>query len=662
MRSKLLRTCILTTALGLASFAHSQITAPKVEAALQRTANWQLAHPNENQLREIGIRQWHIAPLYDGLLRLSYITGEAKYLSEIVRLGDLANWAPGARVYHADDYAVGHAWLDIYSLNRDHPERLALLKERIDHIIENAPSIDLTHKGEKRTPERVEKAHDRWSWCDALYMGPPTFVSLYNATGEEKYLDFMEKEWRLTHSVLFDEEAKLYYRDTRFIDQRLDNGKKIFWSRGNGWVYGGLALTLGKLPKEHSSRPFLERIFVEMSASIKERQQADGLWYPNLDDAKHIATKETSGTGFFVYGMAWGINQGLLSKEEYWPNIERGWNGLLDCVQSTGMLGYVQPVGASPEDNIKADLTHVYGTGTFLMAGTEILKAIGQKEVSDKSALLAAAEAIAAGEGEKQALAIFQPYRKDDIAWENDKMAFRVYGPALRNATENSGIDCWMKSVPTPVVQKWYAEDFAGKKSYHKDHGEGYDGYKVGPYRGCGGTALWRDGELETSNVWRYGHIIWTRPDEAKVALTYYYGKGDLRETKTISLKLGAEFCEVTSRFWGPQTEPKNDRSKLQVAVGLTAQTDNAQFRSSTEDGTIAIWDRYSNGNEIGTGIIAEPDSLQSIEQIGEGKNSELLAIIKTDENGQVHYRMGFTWIRASLPKNLDEWNQKLAQ
>ncbi len=662
MKSRLTKTLLLTFTLGLSSLGHSQINAPQVEAALRNTADWQIDHPNENQLREIGIRQWHIAPLYDGLLRLSYMTGDPKYLAEIVRLGELANWAPGSRTYHADDYAVGHAWLDIYSLAPKRSERLKLLKDNIDHIIENPPSVGLGFTDKKKTPQRLEKSHDRWSWCDALYMGPPTFAGLYTATGDEKYLDFMEAEWRLTHSVLYDQDSKLYYRDTRFLDQRLDNGKKIFWSRGNGWVYGGLALTLEKLPQDHSSRPFLENIFIDMSASLKVRQQADGMWYPNLDDPTHIPTKETSGTGFFIYGMAWGINQGLLPKDEYWSNVESGWLALQGCVQPGGMLGYVQPVGASPVDNIKPDLTHVYGTGTFLMAGTEILKILGKEEISDKNTLLEVAENRASNQGEKQALAIFQPYRKDDIAWENDKMAFRVYGPALRDAAENSGIDCWMKSVPTPIVQKWYADDFAKKKGYHKDHGEGYDGYKVGPYRGCGGTALWKDGKLETSNVYRYGHVLWTRPGEAKIALTYYYGKGDIRETKTISLKVGDEFCEVESQFWGSYLKTDAAKSPLQIAVGLTAQGDNAQIRSSRNDGWLAIWDEFPNGDEIGTGIIVEPDALQDIKHLGKGKNSELVAIVKTDENHTIRYRMGFTWIRANLPRNLQDWSQKLAQ
>ena len=396
-----------------------------------------------------------------------------------------------------------------------------------------------------------------------------------------------------------------------------------------------------------------------MSQSLRARQQPDGLWYPNLDDPGHIPSRESSGTGFFVYGMAWGINNGLLSRETYWPHIEKGWQGLLDCVQESGMLGYVQPVGASPENNIKPELTQLYGTGAFLMAGTEIMKLLGASEFGDTAQLLDQAEALAFAAGEKEALAVYQPYRKDDVAWENDVMAFRVYGPALAGSVEDSGIDCWMKSVPTPVIRKWYADDFAGRKSYHTDHGEGYDGYKVGAARGCGGTALYKDGKLETSNVWRSAHILWTRRDEAKIALNYHYKDSDIWERKTVSLKVGDRFCEVDSLFQRRPGAP--GIGGLEVAVGLTAQTDGARFSSSKADGLMAVWDELPNGDEIGTGVLIDSDTLKDFQRAGSGSGSEILAVLSTDGQGRIRYRMGFTWIRGSLPANIGQWSEFLS-
>lgn len=643
----------------LVNTALAQLDVFEVEAALKRTADWQLSHPNANQGTKVGIRQWHIAPLYQGLLRLSLVTGDSRYLSEVVRQGELANWSPGNRLYHADDYAVGHAWLDIYALDRNHGERFALWKERIDKILADPPTIDLTFRGQKQTDDRLELSHDRWSWCDALYMAPPTLARMYAITGEERYLEFLESEWRLTHSVLYDHEAQLYFRDTRFIDQRLENQSKIHWSRGNGWVYAGLVLTLEKIPQDHSLRTFLEPIFLEMSRALKERQQPDGLWYPNLDDPLHIPTKEASGTALNLFGMAWGINQGLLPGDDYGPVIEQGWQGLLGCVQESGMLGFVQPVGASPENNIRADRTQLYGTGAFLLAGTEILKALGRQEVKDARSLLDRAEAAAFGQGEPEALAVYQPYRMDDIAWENDHMAFRVYGPALEEGTENSGIDCWMKSVPSPVIRKWYAADFAGLKSYHQDHGEGYDGYKVGAARGCGGTALFRDGELETSNVWKNARVIWTRRDEARIMLDYHYNDGAILERKSISLRLGERFCEISSRFydrrdWQPM-------AGLPVAVGLTAQSAEPSMRTDPAKGYMAIWDTLPNGDAIGTGVLVEPQALEGFREVEGESATELIAVLKTDSKGAIHYRMGFSWLRSTLPVNMEQWSDFLS-
>ena len=88
------------------------------------------------------------------------------------------------------------------------------------------------------------------------------------------------------------------------------------------------------------------------------------------------------------------------------------------------------------------------------------------------------------------------PRRVDDLAWENEHVAFRVYGPDLRESTEDSGVDVWTKRVAQPIVFKWYQGSFDGSINYHEDTGEGFDGYKVGNKRGCGGTALWYRGQL----------------------------------------------------------------------------------------------------------------------------------------------------------------------
>ena len=289
----------------------------EISAALKRSADWQLASPTG-----MTTTSWIIAPFYDGLLRTALTTGDPKYLAAVIRFGTQSGWTPGKRVYHADDHAVGHAWLDLYLMDPSEKKRLAPMRDRLSHIIANPVTEKLAH-GKIPVTKGVDVG-DRWSWCDALYMAPPTLTRLHAATGDTKYLDFLEKEYRQTYQDLYDPEEHLFFRDAKFIDKKTPAGKKTFWSRGNGWVYGGLALMLEHLPADHSSRAFYETLFKEMTTAILACQQPDGLWTPSLLDPAQVPTGETSGSGFFVFGLAWGVNHGLLDRASHWPAITRG--------------------------------------------------------------------------------------------------------------------------------------------------------------------------------------------------------------------------------------------------------------------------------------------------------------------------------------------------
>lgn len=182
-----------------------------------------------------------------------------------------------------------------------------------------------------------------------------------------------------TYDLLFDPEEKLFARDIRFQwtgseeDKKEANGKKIFWSRGNGWVLGGLALILDDMPKDYKHRPFYEELFKTMAARIKALQPEEGLWRVSLLNPEAFNHGEVSGSGFFTFGMAWGVNNGLLDRDEYLPTILKAWEALSACQHPSGMVGWVQNIGASPEPASR-DSWQNYGTGAFLLAGSEVLK------------------------------------------------------------------------------------------------------------------------------------------------------------------------------------------------------------------------------------------------------------------------------------------------
>ena len=192
-------------------------------------------------------------------------------------------------------------------------------------------------------------------------------------TGERRYLDYVHEQWRKTYDLLYDKEEHLYARDASYIVKREPNGKKVFWSRGEGWVMGGLARTLDYIPKDDPQRPFYIQQLREMSARIAQLQGADGLWHAGLLDPASYPLPEISGSALFVFGMAYGVNQGFLDAKVYRPVIERAWAGILKHVYADGRLGGIQQTGAEPAYYLPASSFN-YGVGGYLLAASELKK------------------------------------------------------------------------------------------------------------------------------------------------------------------------------------------------------------------------------------------------------------------------------------------------
>jgi hypothetical protein len=136
---------------------------------------------------------------------------------------------------------------------------------------------------------------------------------------------------------------------------------------------GGLVRVLQYLPTNHPDRPRFEKLFKEMAAKILTCQQSDGLWRASLLDPDSYPLKETSGSGFYTYALAWGVNQGLLNRAKFEPAIRKAWAALVSCVDADGKLTHVQPIGADPK-HFEEDATEVYGVGAFLLAGSEVYR------------------------------------------------------------------------------------------------------------------------------------------------------------------------------------------------------------------------------------------------------------------------------------------------
>jgi len=212
-----------------------------------------------------------------------------------------------------------------------------------------------------------------WWWCDALYMAPAGLARMSVVTKDKKYLDEADKQYWITYDLLYDKDEHLFYRDATYIGKKTASGKKVFWARGNGWVAGGLANLLAAMPGDYPTRPRYEKLFKEMAAKLASIQQPDGLWRASLLDAEQFPMAETSGTGFYCYALAWGINNGLLDRATYQPVVDKAWDALVDHRRPDGLMGWVQAVGAAPGATT-ADGTKPYAVGAYLLAGAEIIK------------------------------------------------------------------------------------------------------------------------------------------------------------------------------------------------------------------------------------------------------------------------------------------------
>ncbi|MCL5271224.1 MAG: glycoside hydrolase family 88 protein, partial [bacterium] len=194
---------------------------------MQQVADWQLANPSKHPLTD-----WTVGALYNGITALGDLSPEPRYREAMMDIGRKTGWQPGPRVWHADDHCVGQMYVEMYQLYRD-PAMIAPLRERFDDILAHPAEGTLEFK------QPFEECCKRWSWCDALFMAPPAWIRLWAATGDARYLDFMVANWWKTSDYLYDPDEHLYYRDDRYFEKREANGKKVFWSRGNGWVRGG---------------------------------------------------------------------------------------------------------------------------------------------------------------------------------------------------------------------------------------------------------------------------------------------------------------------------------------------------------------------------------------------------------------------------------------
>jgi unsaturated rhamnogalacturonyl hydrolase len=338
----------------LATDLSSDLTPAAIDKATRKVADWELARS-----QPYFDRIWTWSVLYTGFMAASQSTGDHKYRDAMRSMSQSFDWSLRSHLPNADDQSIAQTYLELYLLDAPkHPNRITPTRGELDAVAK----LDTLKPGDPRIP---------WWWCDALFMAPPVWARMYAATNDHAYIDYIDKQWQLTTDLLYDTDEHLYARDASYKSKRGPNGKKIFWSRGEGWVMAGIARTLQFLPKDDPQRPFYIHQLREMSARVAALQQPDGLWTASLLDPANFPQPEISGSALMLYAITYGVNEHLLDAKKYHPVIQNAWRGMLHHVYADGRLGDIQQTGAEPAYYLPGS-SYNYGVGGYLLAASEL--------------------------------------------------------------------------------------------------------------------------------------------------------------------------------------------------------------------------------------------------------------------------------------------------
>ena len=340
------RIAVLWGALLLTTTLMAQNTAQQVLSTTQKVNDYFMARyadptlpTNVKKVRPSNL--WTRAVYYEGLMALQEIDPQERYIDYTDRWAAFHQWTPrnGIKTGDADDQCCEQTYLMRYEQTGQ--------KEMLSPTLQN---LDL--QMQKANPKN-QSLYGWWTWIDAIQMAMPVYMQAYKITGDKKYRDHAMQMYRWSRNEcgggLFNEKDGLWWRDADYVPPYKEpDGKDCYWSRGNGWVYAALVRCMDQLDKKDPAYKELKKDFLMMSKGLLACQREDGFWNPSLVSSNYALT-ETSGTALFLYGMAWGIRNGLLKTKDYRGACDRAWAAMVKTsVHSDGFLGWMQGTGKDP--------------------------------------------------------------------------------------------------------------------------------------------------------------------------------------------------------------------------------------------------------------------------------------------------------------------------
>ncbi len=311
---------------------------------------------------------WTRAVYYEGLMALYEVDPQQRYADYIDLWGNHHNWLPrkGKDNTNADNQCCQQVYIDRF-LQSGNKECIANVGNNLD--------------GQMNTGK-----NDFWTWIDAIQMAMPVYAKYAKMTGQRKYLDYAMNSYKWTRDTLagglFNKKEGLWWRDKDYVPPYKEkDGNNCYWSRGNGWVYAALVRVMQTLPKNSKEYKYLKKDFLAMTKALLKCQRKDGFWNVSLVSPDTFGGPEMTGTSLFLYGMAWGVNNGILSQKKYSATIEKAWKAIASCIHPNGFIGYNQGTGKDPSAGQPVTFNSMpdfedYGTGCLLLAAAEYYKLV----------------------------------------------------------------------------------------------------------------------------------------------------------------------------------------------------------------------------------------------------------------------------------------------
>ena len=315
---------------------------------------------------------WTRAVYYEGLMALYDIDPQQRYIDYTDRWADYHKWTARGSVHDtdADNQCCQQTYIDRH-VQSGMKKDMSKVKENLDH-------------------QMATGKYSYWTWIDAIQMAMPVYAKYAKLTGERRYLDYAMNSYKWSRDTLagglFNKKEGLWWRDKDYVPPYKEkDGKNCYWSRGNGWVYAALVRVMETLPANDPYYQYLKSDFIKMSRALLKCQRKDGFWNVSLVSPVTYGGPEMTGTALFLYGMAWGVRQGILPQKTYQKSMDKAWAAMASCVHDNGFIGYNQGTGKDPSAGQPVTFTSVpdfedYGTGCFILGAVEYYRLFSKDE------------------------------------------------------------------------------------------------------------------------------------------------------------------------------------------------------------------------------------------------------------------------------------------